>query len=63
MNKHNWPQNGSVTVPQLSVDLSYLLAFAMLRRNQACDAGNGFDTLCGGAPKELSNGAIRRFER
>ena len=51
------------TAAQLSVDLSYLLAFDMLWRNQACDAGNGFDTLCGGAQEELSNGAIRRFER
>jgi len=49
MNKHNWPQNGSVTAPQWLVDLLYFMAFAVLPRNQACDAGDGFDTLCGRA--------------
>lgn len=57
------PPGTGVMAPATAAQLSYLLAFAMLRRNQACDAGNGFDILCGGAPEELSNGAIRRFER
>ena len=63
MNKHNWLQNGSVTVPQLLVDLLYFLAFAVLPRNQACDAGDGFDTLCGRAWPDPLNCAIRGYER